>query len=96
MAGTINWSATKADYRAVDRVLARAEKLVAKAGGTSQVPQDLAMDLIACHLNGTPMDWEALLVAPDFDFVHDVWGIHKHIDRETGRLGDCFLPRCHA
>jgi hypothetical protein len=54
------------------------------------------MDLTACHANGCPMDFETLLSAPDADFVHDVGGIHRYIDRTTGRLGDCFVPRCAA
>jgi hypothetical protein len=36
---------------------------------------------------------EELLVAPDFDFIHDFCGIQQHIDRATGEMGDCFVPR---
>jgi len=56
--------------------------------------QDLRLDLSACEMNGCPMDWQKLLDCGDFDFVHDVWGIHRHIDRNTGVLGGNFLPRC--
>lgn len=54
------------------------------------------MDITACHANGTPLKLEALLNANDFDFAHDVFGIHRHINRETGELQDCFLPRYAA
>jgi hypothetical protein len=57
-------------------------------------PQDMMMDLDACHSNGCPLDLAKLLRAPDFDFVHDVAGIFRHIDRSTGKIQDCFLPRC--
>ena len=28
------------------------------------------------------------------DFIHDIGGIKRHIDRLTGEIGGCFLPRC--
>lgn len=52
------------------------------------------MDLTACHCNGCELDLDRLLLAPDPDFGHDVCGIRRHIDRRTGKLGGCFLPRC--
>jgi hypothetical protein len=55
---------------------------------------DLQMDLDACHNNGTPLDFDKLLKAPTFDFVHDVVGIRRHMCRKTGKLQDSFLPRC--
>lgn len=56
----------------------------------------LTMDLMATHSNGCPLDLDALLQAPRFDFLHDLHGIQAHIDRSTGRLDDAFLPRCAA
>lgn len=53
----------------------------------------LEMDLAACHLNGVPLDLDGLLGASDSDFGHDVFGIQRYIDRKTGELMDCFLPR---
>lgn len=40
------------------------------------------------------LDLERLAGFPDFDFAHDVYGIMRHMDRTTGKLGGCFLPRC--
>jgi hypothetical protein len=54
------------------------------------------MDLTACHANGNPLRLRELLKADDFNFAHDVLGIHQHIDHETGELRDCFLPRYSA
>lgn len=51
------------------------------------------MDVTACHCNGTPLRLTALLGADAFNFAHDVFGIARHIDRETGRLAGCFVPR---
>jgi len=37
---------------------------------------------------------QKLIDSGDFDFGHDISGICAHIDSETGKLKDCFLPRC--
>ena len=50
------------------------------------------MDISGCHLSN-PLDLDKLLDADDFNFMHDVLGIMKHIDRKTGELRDFFLPR---
>ena len=94
MARTINWKSTRADVDAISKVLYRADAL-AKLHG-AELPDGLMMDLTAAHLNGCPMDWAKLLAADDCNFAHDVWGIHRHINRKDGTLGDCFLPRCAA
>ena len=53
------------------------------------------MDMMAMDSNGNPrMDWIALLEAPKGDFMHDAYGICGHMNRSTGQLGGCFLPRC--
>lgn len=72
----------------------RADRIAAKLN--VPVIETLVMDLTACHLNGTPLDLERLLEASEFDFVHDVWGIYTHIDRTTGTLQRCFMPRTAA
>jgi hypothetical protein len=51
------------------------------------------MDLEATHANGCPLDFAKLLACDDFDFLHDIGGIAMHLDRSTGVLKDCFLPR---
>jgi hypothetical protein len=55
---------------------------------------DLSMDITATHANGTPLDLQKLFDFDAFNFAHDVIGILRHLDRETGKLGGCFLPRC--
>ena len=55
--------------------------------------ESLEMDLTACHANGNPMDFDGLLHADRFHFLHDLWGIKRHLNRETGKLENCFLPR---
>ena len=53
----------------------------------------LRMSLTACHANGCPIDWSRLLEADNFNFYHDVFGIHRRISTSTGELGGYFLPR---
>jgi len=55
---------------------------------------DCDMDITACHLNGNPLDLNKLIAADDFNFSHDVCGIANCLDRETGKLTKCFVPRC--
>ena len=51
------------------------------------------MNVTACHANGNPLRLEALLEADDFNFAHDVFGIDRHIDRDTGKMTQYFRPR---
>ena len=86
---------SKQDALTIIEIAKRASKMAAKLGVTYSV-LDADMDITACHVNGCPLKLQELLGAPDFDFAHDAFGIYRHIDRETGKLGDCFLPRYAA
>jgi hypothetical protein len=66
-------------------------ELVRRNGGRVGFMMDL---LAADGVNGNrPVDLDALASADDFNFIHDVGGICQHIDRTTGKLMDCFVPR---
>jgi hypothetical protein len=54
------------------------------------------MDIEAAHCNGNPLKLKELLEADDSNFMHDVLGIRRHINRKTGELEDCFVPRYAA
>lgn len=54
------------------------------------------LDLISVHQNSNPLRLDELLEAPEFDFCHDIAGIYNHLDRRTGKLGECFSPRYSA
>lgn len=89
----INWKAsTKEEVRTINAIAHRAVKHAALRGIEYSV-MDADMDLTATHLNGCPLRLEELLAADDFNFDHDVFGIRRHMNRETGRLENCFLPR---
>ncbi len=53
----------------------------------------IEMDITATHLNSCELRLKEFLQADSFNFLHDVTGIHKHLNRETGQLEHCFLPR---
>lgn len=85
------------DISYADRALMRA--CVDRADELGLVGEDidarlsLEMDLVATHANGCPIDFERLLAADNFNFVHDICGIARHLNRETGELLDMFRPR---
>ena len=54
---------------------------------------DIVMDLDAVHSNGNPLLLDDLLAADDFNFAHDMSGICRKLDRNTGQLTDHFSPR---
>lgn len=53
----------------------------------------LSMDLTVCSNRGH-VNLATLLESADSVFAHDLDGIVNHLDRETGELADCFVPRC--
>ncbi len=85
---TMKFSATKEEYRKIMAIVKRATHVTDKL--------TLDMDITATHCNGCALDLDKLLNLPKFDFYHDVYGIMQNIDRNTGKLQNCFLPRCSA
>ena len=78
-------------------ITARAQRLYL-ANGIIRDPVEIEMDVVATHANGCPLRLRDLLDADDFNFMHDICGIERHINRFTGKLERCFLPRfadCH-
>jgi hypothetical protein len=53
---------------------------------------DIELSLCKAH-TAKPLNLAGLLASRDKDFVHDVAGIVRHVDRVTGVLGQCYCPR---
>ena len=90
----IRWDASDDDFRFVRKIVSRAMKINPELDRT-----ELHMDLIATHMNGCPLQLDAMAdpkVMDDFNFLHDIYGIAAHLNRETGQLERCFLPRAAA
>jgi len=83
---------SKEEARTISKIAARAVQMAASAGWRYEF-MDADMDITACHVNGNPLKLNELLTADDGNFAHDVFGIRRHINRETGQLEDCFSPR---
>lgn len=88
----INWWLKLEDVDTMAAVTDRAMKLFERSDNPPEY-LDVIMDLTACHLNGMPLDLAKLLAADDLTFAHDVGGIRAHINRRTGKINDCFVPR---
>lgn len=83
---------TAEEAEAVKAIIARAAAME-KAAHRRLDRLSLNMDLSAAHA-AVGLDLARLAAFPDFDFAHDVYGIMRHMDRTTGKLGGYFLPRC--
>lgn len=91
----VSFDATSADKALVRGIARRARELLLEHRIDRDV-LDIQMDLLATHANGCPMDFVRLSEADDFNLMHDVIGINRHLNRDTGELMNCFLPRFHA
>ena len=91
----IQWSSNSQELATLTRIAKRARDLAAKNGVVYSYG-DALMDLEACHCNGNRLRLSDLEEADDANFGHDVFGIRRYLDRSTGQLTDCFVPRFSA
>lgn len=91
----LKWNCTKEELETMASIAYRAAKLSMNLG-VNYTKQEALMDLNACHANGCPLRLKDLLEADEGDFCHDVFGIRRHLNRSTGQLENCFLPRYSA
>ena len=90
MSTVVSFDSSVEDASLIDKIVDRVAE-VSKCGISAS---DTTMDLLCVH-NSYPLDLKGLLESRDFDLLHDVFGIAKHLNRETGELMNCFLPRYH-
>lgn len=91
----VKFDATKAEARIIRTIAERAVRVAASLD-ISYMHLEAEMDITATHRNGNPLRLAELAEADDFNFNHDVFGIRRHLDRETGKLSDFFSPRYSA
>jgi hypothetical protein len=93
----MEFAANRTEIELIVLICKRFEALCSAANVEPPKRSDTLMDLDACHSNGCALNLNALAhEASDFDVLHDVGGIARHLDRETGKLGGCFSPRYAA
>lgn len=88
----VNFDTTKEDREIIYKIAKKASKMARSLDFEYDV-LTAQMDVTACHVNGNPLKLKELFEADDFNFSHDVFGIRRHINRETGELMDFFSPR---
>jgi len=81
---------TSAEREIVTKIVDRAVNL-----GIYDTRIDADMDISAVHAT-CPLRLADLLDADRFNFIHDLGGIKRHLNRKTGKLGGFFLPRFAA
>ncbi|AEJ40885.1 hypothetical protein TPY_2725 [Sulfobacillus acidophilus TPY] len=82
---------THEEQRWVDKILDRA-MTIARDGDVDVDRRDLEMALALCHAQ-CPLDLQDLSETDDFNLAHDVFGIYRFVDRDTGALTRGFRPR---
>lgn len=88
----VSFAVSKEDSEIINTITGRAVRLYARHGMKLDA-MSFMMDVTATHANGCPLKLAELATADESNFAHDVGGIVRHLDRETGKLGGCFLPR---
>jgi hypothetical protein len=89
----LNFKCSKEEHKQIITIAKRAIKLSEKNDITYSMT-DCIMDITATHCNGTKINLKKLIEFNDSNFGHDVYGIRRYIDRNTGKLTNNFLPRC--
>lgn len=92
----LSFATSTDDGRLIDLIVKRGRALDRKHQVRGYSPLHCSMDITAAHANGTPLRLADMLAADDFNFAHDWFGIRRHLNRETGQMLNCFLPRFHA
>jgi hypothetical protein len=87
-----SFAVSRADHLLIAQIAERALPLYQIVGDEKPAMHAL-MDLTACHANGCRLRLTDLLAADEVNFAHDIFGIRRHLDRTTGKLLDCFVPR---
>ena len=77
----------------IGKIAERAQKIAEEQGyKTDQL--SWFMDIEAAHLD-IGLDLTGLLNADNFNFTHDISGIHVNLNHTTRKLENEFLPRYH-
>ena len=86
-------SLTTKEVKTIHQIAKRASWM-AKDLGFYATLDDLYLDILNCHTSDCKLDLQKFLTFNDYNLAHDAFGIQRHINRTTGELKDCFLPRC--
>jgi hypothetical protein len=79
---------TSAELNVIDSIVNRALSIF-----PDRDRSHVKMDILTTHIGACTLDLNRFLDADDFNFIHDVIGIERHLNRRTFELEDCFVPR---
>lgn len=82
---------TRTQIELISQIANRAMALFEKHG-ISEDKLSVMMDIEYVN-EVNPLRLNELLLAPEGDFSHDMFGIREHFDRQNKRLLNCFAPR---
>lgn len=82
-----NWDVPEREQQLIDVIMRRAAL-------ESESRLHHEMSLIACHNHACELDLERMAGwHRPIDVIHDVFGIHRHLNKETLKLEGNFSPR---
>jgi hypothetical protein len=85
---------SKQDIETIVKIARRAVA-TAKNNDIQYDQMTAVMDLEYVH-SINPLRLNDLLNADDFNFNHDIFGIRGNLNRQTGKIENCFSPRYTA
>lgn len=80
------------ELKIMGEIADRAVMLYAKHGVRVE-RLDTLLDVMAVHNKVQPLRLSDLLAADDLNFIHDITGINRHLDRDNYLLNEGFSPR---
>ncbi len=80
------------EYELIFKIADRCVRTARELGIDYTDKETVIMDLAVTHAT-VGLQLDKLLEADAGTFGHDCFGIRHHINRRTGQLEDCFLPR---
>jgi hypothetical protein len=83
------------EYNLIGEIADRASRLYERKVGIKIMPVYIEAEIGFVHKNIVALRLRELRDADDGNFMHDVAGIHRHLNMETERLDD-FRPRFAA
>lgn len=87
----LKFNATREDLDWITQIVDRALENKSLASKTDFI--SLSMDIELVHCRDIRLNLQGLFEADNFNFFHDIIGIHNNLNRSTGELDNCFLPR---
>jgi hypothetical protein len=100
----LNLSISESDLKLVNQIAQRATQVAVSHRAISLLKafskveearfhREVLMDVWIVHANGCPLRLQELLDAEPYEFAHDVFEMRERLDRVTGQLTGCFVPR---